>query len=460
MKVQAKILYSALLCSASLWATPQLVPTDSGLFEELNGLVNRNVIKLDLSTYPLSQAEIKRALNTAEPQTQSDQLVIQRLHAKLQQKRDGFTLEAEGHSKLSPMVSAYDRYRTSAKQSFAEGNIDLYLQANRYYSDTRYRSQKTDLAGSYFAVKLANQIVSLGLQKRSWGGGHSGSLLLGDKARPFPSIGIQREKQPYQKQSALSWLGRWQYQLFVGKPLKIEGVPHSGAGTIIGARATATPFETIELGIGHIQHQAKKPDNRPLGVAENGDYQTSGIDFRFRLMPWVNLPMSVYGQAVREAGDHLDKAEYGYLIGVDGSHNVSHRQTLNWYFEALETAGSDSMLGERPIGYYHQTLPLGYQWGNNLQVFAIGVNSAYRNNDITALVKDHHWHAKAVLARSINPNLPTRRYQGVEVGWAGHIPIDKYISLKLDTSLWWLKQKIAEEEKSDVGVSSKASIEF
>lgn len=445
MRLKAKLLGLAFL-SSSLWATPQLMPPDFSLFEDLNGLVNRQVIRLDLASYPLSQAEVKRALNAANPQTQSDYLVIQRIRAKLQEKRDGFTLEAEAYSRLTTaLFGSYDQYRTSAKQSFAEGNLDLFLQGNIYNGKSRFALSDKDLSASYLAAKLNNQWLSIGLQSRVWGGGHSGSLLLNESARPFPAVGMQRVKQ-----TPFVGLGRWQYQLFVGKPLKSSDKLYSERGTLFGARLTANPYDRIELGIGHIQYRSSRD-------SQQGDVLLTGIDSRLRLMSWLNLPLSVYGQVVQQRSEQNGESEYGYLLGVDGSHHISHRQTLNWYMEALQTPQTSEQ-----TGYFYPKLPMGYVWGNGLNVLAIGVNSAYRNNDITAAVKDHHWQSKVLWAKTAGSSLSRQSYIGIEIGWIGNIPIDKYISLQLDTSLWWLKTKdeAKSKSKSDLGVRSKASMAF
>lgn len=472
MKAKIARLLPLVLASSLLHATPQLIAPDDTLFEELNGLVNRQVIQLNLSTFPLSQAEVKRALNQANPQNQSDVLVIQRLKQRLQEKRDGFTLEVEADSKLRhlPLLDEpssvnlagyYDQYRGSAKQSFASGALDVYLQANYVGGKTTYRRQKTDLAGSYIALKSWNQLLSLGLQSRQWGGGHHHSLLLSNAARPFPAISLQREKSHAAKLRPFSWLGAWQYQAFLGKPLGMKELAAHDEGYIAGIRVTAMPLDGVEFGLGHVALQTQADPNVPLAenAHERQEIQVSGVDARLRLMPWFNLPLSVYGQVTQEQGEGRESGEMAYLIGIDGSHNISPRQTFNWYLEGTQTA----KLGEsdrQHIGYVHQQLPLGHAWGTDMRILTVGMNSAYRNNDITALVKHHYWQSKLYWGKSGQQSALSRHYLGAEIGWGGDIPLDKYISLKLNTSLWYLKEKRAERKKSQLGVNSKASVEF
>lgn len=466
MKLQAKTVCAIMLACPLLSATPQLITKAHWVFEDLNGLANRQVIQLDLSTFPLSKSEVKRALDEARPQTQSDYLVIQRIRAGLQDKRDGFTLEVEGQSKLNVLRQSadgyfnylsggYDRYRSTFKQSFNTGELDLYLQGNIYSGETAYRLKKRDLAGSYLALKADNQLISVGMQQRVWGSAHFGSLMLSDIARPFPAVSLQRDKQKPSPLSWLSWLGRWQYQMFIGKPLWRDMEHVYSSGRIYGVRLSAQPLEPLEIGVSYLYQSTNLQDGE---VKTKKASQRNGIDARLRLSSWLDLPISLYGQAVR-AEQTGQSSDYAYLLGIDGSHHLSHRQTLNWFIEAVESQVPTERLESDLSPRFYQKLPISYHWGGEMRALAIGTNSVYRNNDVTALVKHHHWQSKLFWGK-LQDGVAARDYVGAEIGWAGDIPLDKYISLKVDTSLWWLKERTAKKTKSNVGVSSKASVEF
>lgn len=478
-----KITALALLCCPLLWATPKLIPTDEWLFEELNGLANRQVIQLDLSTFPLSQTEVKRALREAVPENQSDTLVIQRINGYLREKRDGFTAETVAHSKLGILPASdnrpnrfrnfsghYDRYRTSFKQSFALGELDVHLQANLLDGQSAYRTRYIDYAGSYVALKWQNQWISVGQQSRFWGVGHTGSLILGNASRPMWGINIQRDKQTAFDTPWLTWLGKWHYQLFIAQPQYFPQSQSPKKSQFIGLRLSIQPTDYLTLSLAHTQQRGGKTEtlqtvnNEPIESSLN---QMSALDFRVRLMPLLKLPMSIYGQIAADDYSHGLPSEHIYLLGLDSSHNLSHRQTLNWFVEVVETGLN---LGRRSgkvyehslyqDGYYHQMLPLGYPLGADTQVIALGANSAYRNNDITAFIQQHQWRSKLLSAKTTAPDNLKKQLRGIELGWRGDIPFDKYISLKLDTSVWLLKEKAPEKEPNHLGFGVKASIEF
>lgn len=474
--------------SQALMATPKLLPPDEWLFNELNGLVNRNVIELNLSTWPLSLNEVNDALKKAKPENHSDRFVIQRIKANLKEKRDGFTFETELNSKYpllqTGMGNVYDQSRISAIQSFGNQYLDFNLQANYLAGHTPYRSRNVDFIGSYAAVRIWNQWLSIGQQKRYWGIGHEGSLILSDSARPVVGINLQRDRQTPFESKWLSWLGHWQYQLFVGQTLNFEGMKSPKSSKLIGMRLSISPASFLDLGFSRIiqwggegrQQNLSSLGNALLGKDNAGENvavdkepgnQIAGIDFRLKLMPLLNLPLSVYGQIMGEDESKYLPTQNFYLFGIDGSHNISNRQTLNWHLEFADTSID---LGRRysttyrhhmyKDGYYNQKLPLGYALGGDIRNIVFGLNSSYRNNDITAIVQEHHWGTKLLWAETLvskQSNTKPKTYKGIEISWMGEIPINKYIELKLGSSGWYIKSK---KDKNQAGLSIKASLEF
>lgn len=204
-----------------------------------------------------------------------------------------------------------------------------------------------------------------------------------------------------------------------------------------------------------------------VAVDKEPGNQIAGIDFRLKLMPLLNLPLSVYGQIMGEDESKYLPTQNFYLFGIDGSHNISNRQTLNWHLEFADTSID---LGRRysttyrhhmyKDGYYNQKLPLGYALGGDIRNIVFGLNSSYRNNDITAIVQEHHWGTKLLWAETLvskQSNTKPKTYKGIEISWMGEIPINKYIELKLGSSGWYIKSK---KDKNQAGLSIKASLEF
>ena len=79
MKHSFKLFAAAVALSSALASAQQLIPTNTRLHEDLNWLSNRNIIQLNLSTWPLSADEIKSALDQAKPATINDAEIVERV---------------------------------------------------------------------------------------------------------------------------------------------------------------------------------------------------------------------------------------------------------------------------------------------------------------------------------------------------------------------------------------------
>ena len=78
-----------------------LVVNDNDLRNDLAWLSDRGVIHLSLSTWPLSQEEIARALKKAKPSYSSEQVVLARINQRLSALKADFRVTgytSAGHS--------------------------------------------------------------------------------------------------------------------------------------------------------------------------------------------------------------------------------------------------------------------------------------------------------------------------------------------------------------------------
>lgn len=365
--------------------------------------------------------------------------------------------------------------------------MDLQLNVNYAAGKSDSREKRVDFVGSYLAFNGANQILSVGQQKRYWGASHEGSLILGHSARPVVGLNLQRDRRTPFESQWLSWLGAWQYQIFAGQMLNHQGMHSPQNSKLIGTRVSIMPQPYLEVGASRVIQWGGKGRPQSLSTFANAllgrdnagqdevvsvekepGNQIAGIDFKLRLKQWLNLPLAVYGEIVGEDEAGYLPAKKSYLFGIDGSHNISHRQTLNWHLEASDTStefGKANVLYQHHIykdGYTHQKRPLGHSLGGNMRAVILGLNSYYTNNDITALVKSHSWHSKLIYAKTVvskrsisTENSPA--YQGIQLGWQGEMPINRYITAKVGVSGWALKAK---SSNNQFGVSLSSALLF
>ncbi|HIF6228489.1 TPA: capsule assembly Wzi family protein, partial [Raoultella ornithinolytica] len=91
MKIARLALALGLLTSVSAQVYASgLVLNDNELRNDLSWLSDRGVIQLSLSTWPLSQEEITRALKKAKPSYSSEQVVLARINQRLSSLKADF----------------------------------------------------------------------------------------------------------------------------------------------------------------------------------------------------------------------------------------------------------------------------------------------------------------------------------------------------------------------------------
>ena len=240
---------SLVFIGAQAMATGLVLP-DEKLQQDLSWLSNRGVINISLSTWPMSSEEIALALSDAKPQTTQDQLMLDQVNARLSALKANFIVEGQTASDFNPLGQGLgdtttDQHQLSAIGQYQNQYVDLRLQGNAVGGDGVDRASHGNVNGSYGAVKLGNQWLSFGQQQRWWGPGKEGSLIMGHTARPVTGFSLQRAEQTPFESPWLSWLGRWQYQVFAGQLAHYEAVPDA---KLIGMRVNLQPTEYLELG--------------------------------------------------------------------------------------------------------------------------------------------------------------------------------------------------------------------
>ena len=99
---------------------------------------------------------------------------------------------------------------------------------------------------SMVGVVLGNWSVAASTQQRWWGPGWDGSLILGNNARPIPSLGIDRVFTDAFETKWLSWLGPWDLNVMFGELESERAVPNA---RFFGMRFNFRPIPSLEIGI-------------------------------------------------------------------------------------------------------------------------------------------------------------------------------------------------------------------
>ena len=465
----------ALLGASAAGASGLLLP-DEALREDLQWLSNRQVIQVNLSTWPLSQEEITRVLAAAKPQSQLDRDTMARVQKQVQELKSAVRAEAATSTDYPRMPQGFgqtetDQHRLSLIGQYNQHpDLDVRLQLNGVDGDGAGRSSKATAAGSYAAGKLGNQWIAFGQIPQWWGPGHEGSLIRGTSARPVTGFLMQRAEQTPFETPWLSWAGPWQYQITAGQLAQYGAVPDA---KLLGMRLSVAPTEYLELGASRaIQWggQGRPQSMKSLGKAllgkgdneESSDKsnepgnQLAGCDARLKLQPLIGEPISIYGQIVGEDEAGYLPSKNTYLLGIDGSYAWG-QNNVNWYVEGADTTTEldrDTNITYRhhlyKDGFYQQGYPLAYSYGGDAQTITSKLTVStpdrqrYSGKLIYAKVNPH--------SQAINQAYPNKdTLRGFEAGWGKTFNN----GLQLQATAWVLD---SERDNTDVGAGLKVAM--
>jgi hypothetical protein len=440
-----------LVCSSQAGAG--LLINDAQLRSDLAWLADRDIIQLNLSTWPLSQEEVSRALSNAKaPRTVANQETLARVQRRLAELKAPVRLNGWTHSASPSMPQGFGETQTSASglgaaltssAEFWDINLQAQAENHPYINDASHYN----LNGAYAGIKIDNQWLAFGEIPQWWGPGNDGSTVRSDAARPVVGFMLQRAEQTLFDSPWLAWLGRWQYQLSAGQ---LRQYPRPEEPKLIGGRLTASPFNTLDVGMSRILMWGGK--GRPNNLESFGDAllgrdntgsqdrdpgdQMAGVDFRLKLMPLTGLPLSIYGQITGDDQAGIWPSHNTFVGGIEGHQSVNIGQ-VNWFLEAADTR---SGLKDTGIIYYHYCYHGGYyQQGAPLGDAMGGDGTQYSGRMELVLENQQRLSTRLVWARvnrtsqSINQAYPTSAtIKGLALGWS--VPVNDWATV--ETGLW------------------------
>jgi hypothetical protein len=301
--------------------------------------------------------------------------------------------------------------------------------------------------GSQASWVLESSELYASVERRHWGPGRAGSLILDGAASALPAVGWRRPTLRASSSPWLSWLGPWRGDLFVGR-LNGHRQPHRP--TLIGMRIEAQPWQRLRVGASRtLQWGGRgRPENADTllhalaGIDNGGDRATepgnqlAGIDWRWTL--WPRQDLGWYGQVIGEDEAGMLPSRNFWLSGVDLRHRFDGGGTLRMFVEWTNTrAGS---LSDRvapgatyrhhlyPQGYTHDGALLGHPVGGDVVAAAAG-----------ALVERGPFAASAVLARGRATSDAQRFVPGRLEAVNANLQVDLGDGHRTGVGAWWLR---------------------
>ncbi|WMY73813.1 capsule assembly Wzi family protein [Buttiauxella selenatireducens] len=450
-----------------------LVSGDYQLRSDLVWLNNRNILNINLSTWPLSQEEIERAITAAysngDPTVQR---VINRVQNRLAFTKGPLRVSARTQSSKSAIPQGFSTTKTSgtglgAAVEFSTETWDINIQGQQEYDQYIDDTARGNLNGSFAGVKVFNQWIAFGEIPQWWGPGYDGSLIRSDAARPVTGLLMQRAEQSPFESPWLSWMGNWQYQLSAGQ---LRQYQRPEDPKLIGGRLTVNPATPLEVGFSRIMMWGGKGrpnnmssfwdafaghDNTGNQARDPGD-QMAGADFNWKLYTLTGIPVSIYGQVIGEDQAGILPSHNTFLAGLQGNHEWGNRQ-VNWYLEGADTR---SGMKETGIIYYHYCYREGYyQQGAPLGDAMGGDGTRYSGKTEIVLENEQRLSTKLMWARvnrtsqSINKTYPSSdTLKGVELGWS--LPASNKATIEMGA--WYVGYD--SQQHNDTGISVSVAL--
>lgn len=288
---------------------------------------------------------------------------------------------------------AVDRAGSLAICLGGSGPVLAWVQANAQQTGERRRVHAD---GSYVATVWQGVLVTAGAIERYWGPAWAGSLILGDNARPVPSLSIRRADSSRAFESRwLSWLGAWDAEFLVGQ---LQGHVQPRSPRFFAMRVEAAPLPWLTFGLSRTSQWGGAGRSNSLrtfwsallgrdnlgasGISDANEpgNQLAGYDARLSLAR-AGVPLAVYAQWIGED-------EAGYLpskfIGAAGAEAWFEHARWRWRV-AVEYV--DTVVGKNDefpgTAYRHHIYRQGYTQHGRVLGFGLG-------GDIRAAVLQAH----------------------------------------------------------------------
>lgn len=228
-------------------------------------------------------------------------------------------------------------------------------------------THRWNLDGTELAWRHAAGEWYASVQRRNWGPGWTGSLILDGAAPPVAAVGWRRPQPLPSASPWLRWLGPWTADVFVGR---LTGHQQPERPTLIGMRLQLQPVDGLQLGLSRAlqwggrgrDESARAMLNGLLGKDNNGTSgittenepgnQLGGFDWRWQ---WPGeRGLAFYGQMVGEDENGYLPSAYIVQAGLE-SHWPLRGAVLRGFVEWNDLISGHAYGADRPTGLTYRS---------------------------------------------------------------------------------------------------------
>jgi Capsule assembly protein Wzi len=296
-------------------------------------------------------------------------------------------------------------------------------------------ARRWNLDGSELAWRHEGGEWYASVQRRNWGPGWTGSLILDGASQPVPAVGWRRPLPEVSASPWLQWMGPWTADVFFGR---LFGHDQPQRPALIGMRLQMQPFDNLQLGIsrtlqwgGHGITTENQPGN-----------QLAGFDWRLQL--GAEPGNAFYGQVIGEDERNYFPSAYIAQVGLETRWSVSNAE-VHGFVEWNDLIASHAYMGDKPPGvtytssvykrgYSHDRMPLGHPAGGDVTLGSVGLLAQAERLRVAVVASRGH-------------ALPTsQRFAAGHIwGLNGSLQLDIDPRQQLGAGLWWWRDSAQEQ---------------
>lgn len=252
--------------------------------------------------------------------------------------------------------------------------------------------------GSELAWPRAGGEWYASVQRRNWGPGWTGSLILDGAAPPLAAIGWRRPTPAPSSSPWLRWMGPWTADAFVGR---LAGHDQPERPALIGLRLQMQPFDGLQLGLSRTLQWGGRGRDESLMALWRGllgrdnagtdgttrenepGNQLGGFDWRWQ---WgADGAHAFYGQLVGEDENGYLPSAYIVQAGLQTRWTLGDA-VVTGFVEWNDLIAGHADGSDRPPGitythsvyrqgYTHDRMPLGHPAGGDVTLASVGLLS-------------------------------------------------------------------------------------
>lgn len=331
----AACLVAGLIAAQIANSSPWVEVGDERTRHHLQMLADTGKVTVPLTSWPMMWSGIKLALDSVrvEELNEAELWSYRYLRHQLERAMRGGSASLQLHgSNTAPGLTDFrsnirDASQASASLSFLTNSLSASIRGTAVADPIDGETTRAD--GSYVAGTFGNWVLGGGAIDQWWGPGWSGSMILGNSARPSPGLFFQRRDTSASRSPLTRWLGGWDLKLFANQ-LNDDVYPEDSK--LGGARVTFKPLSFFEFGYSATRHWGLKDEQ-----GESSHYRLQGFDWRLG-RAFRNVQAAIYQQRINRKSDlneedataQLLGFEFGAVImGLNSRLAIEHQDTRN-----------------------------------------------------------------------------------------------------------------------------------